>query len=52
MFGIANARLQRDSHTVHISTISAKTNPSIDDVAAFVRDDAEISNGVPPLPSR
>lgn len=47
---MAGTRLILDSHTINVTAMSPRANPSNGGVAAFVRDDAEISNGVPPLP--
>ncbi len=47
---MAGTRLILDSHTINVSAMSPRANASHDGVTAFVRDDAEISNGVPPLP--
>ncbi len=50
IFGMASTKFRCDSHTTSVSAMSPRANPSNGGVAAFVRDDAEISNGVPPLP--
>jgi len=47
---MAAIRLRRDSHTINVIAMSPRANISNDGVTALVRDDAEISNGVPPLP--